>query len=101
MLNWYRAAKVIVPPPGLTVPLPDRLLKAFPKVNVPTLVIWGMRDSALLPLQLDGLEALVEDLAIVRLAHAGHFAPWEAGEEVAALLEPFLAATSGASAARA
>ena len=29
MLNWYRAAKVMVPPPGLTVPLPDWLLRTF------------------------------------------------------------------------
>lgn len=98
MLNWYRAAKVMVPPPGITVPLPDLLLRAFPKVKVPTMVIWGIRDSALLPVQLDGLDALVGDLTIVRLPNAGHFAPWEAGEEVAAALNPFLAATAPASA---
>jgi pimeloyl-ACP methyl ester carboxylesterase len=91
MLNWYRAAKVMVPPPGLTVPLPDFLLRAFPKVTVPTLVIWGMRDKALLPLQLDGLDELIEDLTIVRLPGAGHFGPWEAPEDVAAALAPFLA----------
>lgn len=91
MLNWYRGSKLVVPPPGLTLPLPDWLLKAFPKIAVPTLVIWGMKDSALLPLQLDGLEELVEDLSIVRLPDAGHFAPWEAPDAVAAALEPFLA----------
>jgi pimeloyl-ACP methyl ester carboxylesterase len=98
MLNWYRGSKLVVPPPGATLPLPDFLLRAFPKVTVPTLVIWGMRDRALLALQLDGLEALVEDLAIVRLPDAGHFAPWEAPEEVAAALAPFLAAQAGATA---
>jgi pimeloyl-ACP methyl ester carboxylesterase len=98
MLNWYRAAKVIVPPPGVTVPLPDLLLRAFPKVKVPTLVIWGMKDAALLPIQLEGLDALVEDLTIVRLPETGHFAPWEAGDEVAAALQPFLAAYTKASA---
>jgi pimeloyl-ACP methyl ester carboxylesterase len=91
MLNWYRGSKLVVPPPGPTVPLPDWLLKAFPKVEVPTLVIWGMKDSALLPLQLDGLDELVDDLRIARLPDAGHFAPWEAPDEVAAALEPFLA----------
>ena len=90
MLGWYRAAKVMVPPPGVTVPLPDFLLGAFPKVRVPTLVIWGMRDKALLPVQLDGLDRLVEDLEIVRLADAGHFAPWEAPDAVARALEGFL-----------
>ena len=90
MLNWYRASKLVVPPPGLTVPLPDWLLRAFPKVQVPTLVIWGMKDPALLPLQLDGLDELVEDLTLVKLPDAGHFAPWEAGEQVAAALRDFL-----------
>jgi pimeloyl-ACP methyl ester carboxylesterase len=96
MLNWYRAAKVVVPPPGVTIPLPDMLLRAFPKVSVPTLVIWGMKDTALLPLQLDGLDALVEDLAIVRLPEAGHFAPWEAPDAVAAALAPFLSGETNA-----
>ena len=90
MLNWYRAAGRVVPPPGVTVPLPDWVLKPFAKVKVPTLVIWGMKDTALLPLQLDGLDRLVEDLTIVRLPEAGHFAPWEAGEEVANALADFL-----------
>ncbi|HEX6603456.1 MAG TPA: alpha/beta hydrolase [Sphingomicrobium sp.] len=98
MLNWYRASKVMVPPPGVTVPLPDFLLRAFPAVKVPTLVVWGMRDKALLPLQLDGLDQLVEDLRVVRLPDAGHFAPWEAPGEVAGALAPFLAEHAEASA---
>ena len=101
MLNWYRASARLVPPPGLSVPVPDWALKPFPKVRIPTLVVWGMRDTALLPVQLDGLDALVEDLTIVRLPDAGHFAPCEAPDEVAAALEPFLAADAGASAATA
>jgi len=99
MLNWYRAANLIVPPPGITVPLPDLLLRAFPKVKVPTLVIWGMKDSALLPRQLDGLEELVDDLQIERLVDAGHFVPWESPDEVAAALRPFLGAAGDARAA--
>ena len=91
MLNWYRASRLIVPPPGATVPLPDFLLRAFPKIHVPTLVVWGMKDSALLPLQLDGLDDLVDDLRIVRLPRVGHFAPWEAGEQVGDALRDFLA----------
>ena len=98
MLNWYRGSKLVIPPPGVTVPLPDWLLKAFPKVTVPTLVVWGMKDPALLPLQLDGLDELADDLRIVRIPDAGHFAPWEAPEQVAAALAPFLARVSKASA---
>ena len=99
MLNWYRAASLIIPPPGLTMPVPDWLLKTVRKVHVATLVIWGMDDSALLPVQLDGLDQLVDDLRIERLPGVGHFAPWEAPDQVAAALRPFLAANAEASAA--
>ena len=98
MLNWYRAARLMIPPPGLTVPLPNWLLKAFPRIEIPTLVMWGMRDPALLPIQLHGLDLLVSNLTIERIPNAGHFAPWEAPEEVAAALKPFLAAGTPASA---
>ena len=96
MLNWYRASQVVVPPPGIEVPIPDWVLQAFPKVKVPTLVIWGMQDKALLPIQLEGLEALVEDLRIERIPDAGHFVPWEKPDAVAAALKPFLAGAGGA-----
>ena len=96
MLNWYRASKVKVPPPGVTLPLPQWILGAFPKVEVPTLVIWGMKDKALLPVQLDGLDRLVTDLHIVRIPNAGHFVPWEAPESVISALAPFLASRSEA-----
>jgi pimeloyl-ACP methyl ester carboxylesterase len=98
MLNWYRAASLVIPPPGLTMPIPEWLLKAVRKVEIPTLVIWGMKDSALLPIQLDGLDTLVDDLTVVRIPDAGHFAPWEAPDEVVAAPEPFLTAEAEASA---
>ena len=96
MLNWYRASRLIVPPPGIEVPVPDWVLGLFPKVRVPTLVVWGMKDKALLPLQLDGLDRLVEDLTIVRIPDAGHFVPWEKPDAVAAALKPFLEGAQGA-----
>jgi pimeloyl-ACP methyl ester carboxylesterase len=98
MLNWYRAATLVVPPPLVTVPIPDWVLGAFPKIHIPTLVVWGMRDPALLPIQLDGLDRLVDDLTIVRLPGAGHFAPWEAPEPVAEALGHFLASAPAATA---
>ena len=91
MLNWYRASKMVVPPHGVTIPLPDFLLRISRTIRIPTLVIWGMRDPALLPVQLDGLDRLVDDLQIVRLPDAGHFAPWEAPDKVVSALAPFLA----------
>jgi pimeloyl-ACP methyl ester carboxylesterase len=99
MLNWYRASPLVVPPPGLTVPLPDALLRLSKTIGIPTLVIWGMRDKALLPVQLEGLSEVVGDLQVVRLPDAGHFAPWEAPGEVAGALAPFLAGEAVATAA--
>jgi pimeloyl-ACP methyl ester carboxylesterase len=101
MLNWYRASHIVVPAADMTVPVPEWVLGAFPGIRIPTLVVWGMRDKALLPVQLDGLDSLVDDLAIVRLPGAGHFAPWEAGGDVASALAPFLAGMGAATARRA
>ena len=91
MLNWYRASKLVVPPPSVTVPVPDWVLGAFPQVPVATLVIWGMLDPALKPTQLDGLDRLVPDLRIERIPDAGHFVPWDRPEAVAKALGDFLA----------
>lgn len=98
MLNWYRASSLVVPPPGVTVPLPDMLLRLSKTIAIPTLVIWGMRDKALLPVQLDGLSEVIDEVEIVRIG-AGHFAPWEAPDDVAAALAPFLAGGGVATAA--
>jgi pimeloyl-ACP methyl ester carboxylesterase len=98
MLNWYRASPLVVPPPGITVPLPKALLRLSTKIEVPALVIWALRDKALLPIQLDRLSDVVENLRIERIPGAGHFAPWEAPEAVAAALAPFLAADGMATA---
>ena len=86
-LSAHFFANVVKPPAATSL-----------RLSVPTLVIWGMKDEALLPLQLEGLDTLVDDLTIVRLPDAGHFAPWEAGGEVAAALQPFLAGQPAASA---
>ena len=45
MLNWYRASKVVVPPPARHLAAARTgCSRAFPEVKVPTLVIWGMKD---------------------------------------------------------
>ena len=98
MLNWYRGSRLVVPPPGASVSIPQWLTNDFPEIKIPTLVLWGLKDKALLPMQLEGLELLVEDLSVVPLPGVGHFAPWEAGEEVAGALAPFLAGQDAATA---
>lgn len=94
MLNWYRAAKVEVPAVGEEAHKPLWLHGPFPKVAQPTLVVWGLRDKALLPVQLEGLHGLVKDLRIVTSPTAGHFIPWEEPETVTSAIRDFLEATT-------
>jgi pimeloyl-ACP methyl ester carboxylesterase len=61
-------------------------------LKVPTLVIWAMRDTALLPVQLGGLYDLVEDLTIVQVPDAGHFIPWEKPGPVIRAIGDFMGA---------
>ena len=91
MLNWYRASQMVVPPPGITVDVPDWVLRAFPKIKVPVRVIWGLEDKALLPIQLEGIGEVGDDVEVFPLKGVGHFAPWEAPDKVAEALKPFLA----------
>jgi len=77
MLNWYRASSIVVPPSDGEPPeRPAFLDRPFPPVTQPTLVVWGTGDKALLPVQLEGLDAHVPDLTVERV-EAGHFVPWE------------------------
>ena len=66
MLNYYRAA---LRGGGA---LRQRRL-GYPTIEVPTLVLWGLRDHALGPHNLDGLNHFVSDLTVVCLPNAGHF----------------------------
>jgi pimeloyl-ACP methyl ester carboxylesterase len=90
MLNWYRASSIIVPAPDETPERPAWLDAPFPPVQQPTLVIWGMKDFALLPVQLEQLPALVPNLKIVQIEEAGHFAPWEKPEPVTSAILAWL-----------
>ena len=92
MLNWYRASSIEVPPVDAKVDKPTFPIPDLPPVAMPTLVIWGMKDPALLPCQLDGLADHVRDLTIVRVPDAGHFIPWEEPDAVIAALRPWLSA---------
>jgi len=42
-------------------------------IEVPTLVIWGMKDVALLPQQLEGLSDYVKNLKIIRSENSSHW----------------------------
>ena len=90
MLNWYRASEVVVPAIGEEARAPAWTLAPFPRIRVPTLVLWAMRDTALLPVQLGGLYDLVEDLRLVTVPDAGHFIPWEQPKTVTAAIRKFM-----------
>jgi pimeloyl-ACP methyl ester carboxylesterase len=90
MLNWYRASSIVVPEIGETPERPAFLNTPFPPVKQPTLVIWGMGDKALLPSQLEGLDAVVPNMTLVKV-DAGHFVPWEAPEAVTQAMRDWLA----------
>ncbi len=89
MLNWYRASAIVVPAMDETPVRPAFLDAPFPPLRMPVLVIWGTGDTALLLVQLEGLDALVPDLKIVRI-DAGHFVPWEKPEAVTAAIQDWL-----------
>jgi pimeloyl-ACP methyl ester carboxylesterase len=91
MLNWYRASEIVVPQIGEEAEVPDWTKLAFPSLKVPTLVVWALQDKALLPVQLDGLHSLIDDLRLVTVADAGHFIPWEQPEPVIAAIRDFMA----------
>ena len=95
MLNWYRASKLEVPAPGEEAKAPLWTLAPFPKLEMPVLVVWGLEDPALLPIQLEGLADLVDDLRVVTSATAGHFIPWEEPATVTDAIREFLAETAG------
>lgn len=90
MLNWYRASPLIVPAMDETPERPAFLDGPFLTLTVPTLVIWGMKDKALTPSQLEGLDGLVADLHIVRVPDAGHFITWEKPDAVTSALREFI-----------
>ena len=58
-------------------------------IKVPTLVIHGMKDTAILPGVLEGLEQYVADLKIIRPEHLGHSAMKEAPQMVASVFKEF------------
>ena len=91
MLNWYRASNIEVPEPGEKAHKPVWTHAPFPKLKMPVLVVWGLRDTALLPIQLDGLHDLVEDLRIMLEPDAGHFIPWEKPAVVTSAIRDFIA----------
>ena len=78
-LAWYRSNK------GLS--------GDFGPIKVPTLYLWGDADATVGPDAAKGTgEFVTGAYAMEVLPGVGHFAPWEAPEQVAEALKPFLTA---------
>jgi pimeloyl-ACP methyl ester carboxylesterase len=78
-LNWYRASW-----PGAEQPVEVEV-----RIDVPTLVLWGMRDLALRPENLEGLEEYVPDLRVERFEEATHWIAHEEPARVARAIDDF------------
>ncbi len=93
MLAWYRDSAIIIPPmPDSGEPQPERpayLERPFSMLKMPVLLIWAMDDKALRPSLLDGLDAVVDDLTLVKIP-GGHFVTWENHAAVNAAMEAWL-----------
>ena len=73
-LNYYRAARA--GPPTANGEKSQSAAAANPDspvIKVPTLVIWGEKDTALLPSSLDGLDKFVPQLTIRRIPDGTHW----------------------------
>lgn len=90
MFNWYRASQILVPPMGEGAVMPEWAERGLPRLRMPVRVIWGVEDKALLPVQLEGIGEVGDDVEVFPLKGVGHFAPWEAPDKVADALAPFL-----------
>lgn len=90
MLNWYRASDILVPAVGEEAAAPAWTAMPFPHLEMPVLVVWALRDRALLPVQLTGLAEVIDNLRIVEVPDAGHFIPWEKPAPVLAAIGDFM-----------
>lgn len=100
MLNWYRASAIDLPDEDAPYALPEGWAPPpMPKLTIPTLVIWALDDLALPPCNLDGLDALVENLTIAKVPGCGHFVQWERPDAVIEAMEQFFERTGDAPAA--
>jgi len=95
-LNLYRASPLRPPSPTdpavaqalHAVQLPDTLTTS----RVPTSVLWGEGDHALLPCLLDGLERWVPDLRLIRVPQASHWIVHEQPQRVVSEIRQALTA---------
>ena len=88
--NYYRASPLRPPQPEDAAATAISLPHAMLTVALPTLVIWGMKDVALPPELIDGLDDYIANLTLRKVADASHWIVHEQPQLVARLLGEFL-----------
>lgn len=92
-LNYYRASPLYPPSPsGDPGAAALNLDPSLFTVRVPTLILWGERDQALLPVLLDGIEQVVPDVRIQRIPEGSHWVVHEYPELVNRAIRDFAGA---------
>jgi pimeloyl-ACP methyl ester carboxylesterase len=89
-LNYYRAFSVKAledPDEAVKSPMASEML---PKITVPTLVIWGEKDTALLTGLIEGLDKYITDLRIEKVPEASHWVVREQPALVSKLIRNFI-----------
>src|SRR6202046_451470 len=89
-LNYYRAANLKSPVGGEKADARGVSIPKNPIITVPTLVIWGLKDTALLQGNLDGLDQYVKVLKIERVPEGSHWVVHEQPATVIHAVRPFL-----------
>ena len=90
--NLYRVTPLKPPGAGLTADAIPELTPEQVGVQIPTLVLWALDDTALLPGLLDGLGDYVPRLTVKPMPGATHWVVHEQPEAVAGHIETFVAA---------
>jgi pimeloyl-ACP methyl ester carboxylesterase len=90
-LNYYRASPLRPARAGDAAVAQLALPREMLTVDLPTLVLWGMQDPALLPELVEGLDEYVPQLILHRVADASHWIVHEQPQLVAQRLAEFLA----------
>ncbi len=90
-LNYYRASPMRPPTAQDNAVMALRFAPEFVTVHLPTLVLWAEDDTALPIGLIDGLDAFVPRMKLVRVPGASHWVIHELPARVAAEIDTFLA----------
>ena len=89
--NYYRASPLRPPTASDSAVMALAFAPEFVTVKLPTLVVWGEADVALPPALLDGLDAFVPSLTLLRAPGASHWIVHERPLWLAEQIERFVA----------